>query len=158
VEVKRFSPDGEREVLAKTEGRQPNRSPSGARNGRASGASCAAGARACRNAIHCCAAERGQKEAGRAFGWLRIGLPGKDEEVTREARTFPTDKSGSRRPNCATVPFCCSPTWSRKNPALYCDRYLQWRQSEAAFPCLHSEWGHPPDLLSWSIVWRPTCW
>ena len=34
-----------------------------------------------------------KKEAGRAFGFVKLQLPGKDEEVTRATFTFRTDKA-----------------------------------------------------------------
>ncbi len=126
VEVKLFSQDGEMYVLAKSEGRQQKeiaiRRKKLARLMRK--------LRRMRKSLP----KRDQlllrigaakTEAGRAFGFVKIRVPGKDEAVTRETFTFHTDMVA-------------------EDPAVLWDRYMQLTQIEAAFKCLKSELGIRP--------------
>jgi len=48
-----------------------------------------------------------KKEAGRAFGFVKIQLPSKDQAVTRETFSFQVDKAKLKLPNSATAIICC---------------------------------------------------
>jgi len=145
VEVKLFSQDGELYVLAKSEGRQqkeiairrkklarllrklrrmrktlPSRDQLLLRIGAA------------------------KKEAGRAFGFVKIRVPGKDETVTRETFTFHTDRSKLKEAQLRDGHYLLRTNLVAEDPAVLWDRYMQLTQVEAAFKCLKSELGIRP--------------
>ena len=145
VEVKLFSQDGELYVLAKSEGRQqkeiairrkkltrllrklrrmrkslPSRDQLLLRIGAA------------------------KKEAGRAFGFVKIRVPGKDEEVTCETFTFHTDRKRLQEAQLRDGHYLLRTNLEAEDPAALWDRYMQLTQIEAAFKCLKSELGIRP--------------
>ena len=145
VEVKLFSRDGELYVLAKSEGRQqkeiairrkklarllrklrrmrktlPSRDQLLLRIGAA------------------------KKEAGRAFGFVKIHVPGKDQAVTRETFTFHTDRSKLKQAQLRDGHYLLRTNLVAEDPAVLWDRYMQLTQVEAAFKCLKSELGIRP--------------
>jgi transposase len=145
VEVKLFSQDGELYVLAKSEGRQqkeiairrkkltrllrklrrmrkslPKRDQLLLRIGAA------------------------KKEAGRAFGFVQIRVPGKDEEVTPKTFTFHTDKGKLHEAQLRDGHYLLRTNLVAEDPAVLWDRYMQLTQIEAAFKCLKSELGIRP--------------
>ena len=145
VEVKLFRQDGELYVLAKSEGRQqkeiairrkklarllrklrrmrkslPKRDPLLLRIGAA------------------------KKEAGRAFGFVKIRVPGTDEEVTPKTFSFQTDKSKLHEAQLRDGHYLLRTNLVAEDPAVLWDRYMQLTQIEAAFKCLKSELGIRP--------------
>ena len=145
VEVKLFSQDGELYVLAKSEGRQqkeiairrkklarllrklrrmrkslPSRDQLLLRMGAA------------------------KKEAGRAFGFVKIRVPGKNQEVTRETFTFHTDRKKLQEAQLRDGHYLLRTNLVAEDPAVLWDRYMQLTQIEAAFKCLKSELGIRP--------------
>jgi len=145
VEVKLFSQDGELYVLAKSEGRQQKeiaiRRKKLARLLRK--------LRRMRKSLP----KRDQlllrigaakKEAGRAFGFVKIRGPGKDEEVTAKTFTFHTDKAKLREAQLRDGHYLLRTNLVAEDPALLWDRYMQLTQIEAAFKCLKSELGIRP--------------
>ena len=146
VEVKLFSQDGELYVLAKSEGRQqkeiairrkklarllrklrrmrkslPSRDQLLLRMGAA------------------------KKEAGRAFGFVKIRVPGKNQEVTRETFTFHTDRKKLQEAQLRDGHYLLRTNLVAEDPAVLWDRYMQLTQIEAAFKCLKSELGIRPN-------------
>jgi len=145
VEVKLFSQDGELYVLAKSEGRQQKeiaiRRKKLARLLRK--------LRRMRKSLP----KRDQlllrigaakKEAGRAFGFVKIRVPGKDEEVTPKTFSFLTDKSKLHEAQLRDGHYLLRTNLVAEDPAVLWDRYMQLTQIEAAFKCLKSELGIRP--------------
>jgi transposase len=145
VEVKLFSQDGEMYVLAKSEGRQQKeiaiRRKKLARLLRK--------LRRMRKSLP----KRDQlllrlgaakTEAGRAFGFVKIRVPGKDEEVTRATFTFHTDKAKLQEAQLRDGHYLLRTNMVAEDPAVLWDRYMQLTQIEAAFKCLKSELGIRP--------------
>jgi hypothetical protein len=145
VEVKLFSQDGELYVLAKSEGRQQKeiaiRRKKLARLLRK--------LRRMRKSLP----KRDQlllrigaakKEAGRTFGFVKLRLPGKDEEVTRETFTFQTDRKKLKEAQLRDGHYLLRTNLVAEDPAVLWDRYMQLTQIEAAFKCLKSELGIRP--------------
>jgi hypothetical protein len=145
VEVKLFRQDGELYVLAKSEGRQQKeiaiRRKKLARLLRK--------LRRMRKSLP----KRDQlllrlgaakKEAGRAFGFVKIRVPGKDEEVTPRTFTFHTDKNKLNETQLRDGHYLLRTNLVAEDPAVLWDRYMQLTQIEAAFKCLKSELGIRP--------------
>jgi len=145
VEVKLFSQDGEMYVLAKSEGRQQKeiaiRRKKLARLLRK--------LRRMRQSLP----SRDQlllrigaakKDAGRAFGFVKIRVPGKDQAVTRETFTFRTDRSKLQEAQLRDGHYLLRTNLVAEDPAVLWDRYMQLTQVEAAFKCLKSELGIRP--------------
>jgi transposase len=145
VEVKLFSQDGEMYVLAKSEGRQQKeiaiRRKKLARLLRK--------LRRMRKSLP----KRDQlllrigaakTEAGRAFGFVKIRVPGKDEEVRRETFTFHIDKAKLKEAQLRDGHYLLRTNMVAEDPAVLWDRYMQLTQIEAAFKCLKSELGIRP--------------
>jgi transposase len=145
VEVKLFSQDGELYVLAKSEGRQQKeiaiRRKKLARLLRK--------LRRMRKSLP----SRDQlllrigaakKEAGRAFGFVKIRVPGKNQEVTRETFTFHTDRKKLKEAELRDGHYLLRTNLVAEDPAVLWDRYMQLTQIEAAFKCLKSELGIRP--------------
>ena len=145
VEVKLFSQDGEMYVLAKSEGRQQKeiaiRRKKLARWLRK--------LRRMRKSLP----KRDQlllrigaakTEAGRAFRFVKIRVPGKDEAVTRKTFTFQTDKAKLQEAQQRDGHYLLRTNMVAEDPAVLWDRYMQLTQIEAAFKCLKSELGIRP--------------
>lgn len=145
VEVKLFSQDSEMYVLAKSEGRQEKeiaiRRKKLARLLRK--------LRRMRKSLP----KRDQlllrigaakTEAGRAFGFVKIRVPGKDEEVTRETFTFHTDTVKLKEAQLRDGHYLLRTNMVVEDPTVLWDRYMQLTQIEAAFKCLKSELGIRP--------------
>jgi len=145
VEVKLFSQDGEMYVLAKSEGRQQKeiaiRRKKLARLLRK--------LRRMRKSLP----SRDQlllrlgaakKEAGRAFGFVKIRVPGKEEAVTRQTFTFHTDRKKLKEAELRDGHYLLRTNLVAEDPAVLWDRYMQLTQIEAAFKCLKSELGIRP--------------
>jgi transposase len=145
VQVKLFSQDGELYVLTKSEGRQQKeiaiRRKKLARLLRK--------LRRMRKSLP----KRDQlllrigaakTEAGRAFGFVKIRVPGKDEQVTRETFTFHTDKAKLKEAQLRDGHYLLRTNMVAEDPAVLWDRYMQLTQIEAAFKCLKSELGIRP--------------
>jgi transposase len=145
VEVKLFTQDGEMYVLAKSEGRRQKeiaiRRKKLARLLRK--------LRRMRKSLP----KRDQlllrigaakKEAGRVFGFVKIRVPGKDEEITRETFTFHTDRSKLNEAQLRDGHYLLRTNLVAEDPAVLWERYMQLTQIEAAFKCLKSELGIRP--------------
>ena len=145
VEVKLFSQDGELYVLAKSEGRQQKEIA--IRRKRL--ARLLRKLRRMRQSLP----SRDQlllrigaakKEAGRAFGFVKIRVPGKNEAVTRETFTFHTDRKKLQEAQLRDGHYLLRTNLVAEDPAVLWDRYMQLTQIEAAFKCLKSELGIRP--------------
>ena len=145
VEVKLFSQDGELYVLAKSEGRQQKEMAIR----RKKLARLLRKLRRMRKSLP----SRDQlllrigaakKEAGRAFGFVKIHVPGKNQEVTRETFTFHTDRKKLQEAQLRDGHYLLRTNLVAEDPAVLWDRYMQLTQIEAAFKCLKSELGIRP--------------
>ncbi len=145
VEVKLFSQDGEMYVLAKSEGRQQKEIAIR----RKKLARLLVKLRRMRKSLP----KRDQlllrigaakKEAGRAFGFVNIRVPGKDEEVTRQTFTFQTGQAKLKQAQLRDGHYLLRSNMIAEDPAVLWDRYVQLTQIEAAFQCLKSDLGIRP--------------
>jgi transposase len=85
-----------------------------------------------------------KKEAGRAFGFVKIHLPQKDEKVTRETFRFHTDKAKLRAAQQRDGHYLLRSNLTGEDPAVLWTRYVQLTQIESVFRSLKSELGIRP--------------
>jgi transposase len=85
-----------------------------------------------------------KKEAGRAFGFVKIQLPRKDEEVTRETFAFHTDKAKLTAAQQRDGHYLLRSNLTDEDPAVLWTRYVQLTQIESVFRSLKSELGIRP--------------
>jgi len=85
-----------------------------------------------------------KKEAGRAFGFVRIRLPQKDEPVTRATFTFHTDKPKLKAAEQRDGHYLLRSNLTGEDPAVLWTRYVQLTQIESVFRSLKSELGIRP--------------
>ena len=85
-----------------------------------------------------------KKEAGRAFGFVKIRLPNKDEEVTRETFSFHLDKAKLKCAHQRDGHYLLRSNLTSEDPALLWKRYVQLTQIESVFRSLKSELGIRP--------------
>ena len=85
-----------------------------------------------------------KKEAGRAFGFVNIRLPKKDQEVTRATFTFGTDKVKLKAAEQRDGHYLLRSNLTAEDPAVLLTRYVQWTQIESIFRSLKSELGIRP--------------
>jgi hypothetical protein len=75
---------------------------------------------------------------------VKIRVPGKDEEITRETFTFHTDRSKLNEAQLRDGHYLLRTNLVAEDPAVLWERYMQLTQIEAAFKCLKSELGIRP--------------
>src|SRR5579863_9278773 len=85
-----------------------------------------------------------KKEAGRAFGFVKIQLPQKDQEVTRSTFTFHTDKAKLKAAEQRDGHYLLRSNLTGEDPAVLWTRYVQLTQIESVFRSLKSELGIRP--------------
>jgi len=85
-----------------------------------------------------------KKEAGRAFGFVTIRLPQKDEPVTRATFTFYTDKAKLKAAEQRDGHYLLRSNLTGEDPAVLWTRYVQLTQIESVFRSLKSELGIRP--------------
>jgi transposase len=85
-----------------------------------------------------------KKEAGRAFGFVNIRLPKKDEEVTRDTFSFQVDKAKLKRAQQRDGHYLLRSNLTSEDPAVLWTRYVQLTQIESVFRSLKSELGIRP--------------
>jgi len=85
-----------------------------------------------------------KKEAGRAFGFVKIQLPEKDKEVTRSTFTFHTDKRKLKAAEQRDGHYLLRSNLTGEDPAVLWTRYVQLTQIESVFRSLKSELGIRP--------------
>ena len=145
VEVKLFSEQGEMYVLAKSEGRQAKEMAMRRkklaklmRKLRAMRKSCPK-----RDQL-LMRVGAAKKEAGRAFGFVKIHLPEEGEEVTKQSFTFELDRAKLKDAQSRDGHYLLRTNLVGEKPEVLWDRYMQLTQVEAAFKCLKSELGIRP--------------
>lgn len=85
-----------------------------------------------------------KKEAGRAFGFVKIRLPLATEPVTRQSFQFQVDKSKLRAAQQRDGHYLLRSNLTAEDPAVLWTRYVQLTQIEAVFRSLKSELGIRP--------------
>jgi transposase len=85
-----------------------------------------------------------RKEAGRAFGFVKIRLPLKDEPVTRQTFSFTVDKTKLKAAQQRDGHYLLRSNLTGEDPAVLWTRYVQLTQIESVFRSLKSELGIRP--------------
>jgi transposase len=85
-----------------------------------------------------------KKEAGRAFGFVKIRVPNAGEEVTRQTFTFAVDKDKLRQAEQRDGHYLLRSNLTGEDPGVLWQRYVQLTQIEAAFKAMKSELGIRP--------------
>jgi hypothetical protein len=98
-----------------------------------------------------------KKEAGRAFGFVKIQLPTKDPAVTRATFSFQVDKVKLEAAEKRDGHYLLRSNLTGEDPAVLWTRYVQLTQIESVFRSLKSESGHPAHLSSARASGRRSC-
>lgn len=85
-----------------------------------------------------------KKEAGRAFSFVKIELPHKDQEVTRNSFRCQLDKTKLKEAERRDGYYLLRSNLTAEDPAVLWARYVQLTQIEAVFRSLKSELGIRP--------------
>jgi transposase len=85
-----------------------------------------------------------KKEAGRAFGFVKIQIPQKDEAVTRKTFLFQVDKAKLKAAEQRDGHYLLRSNLTGEDPAVLWARYVQLTQIESVFRSLKSELGIRP--------------
>jgi hypothetical protein len=85
-----------------------------------------------------------KKEAGRAFGFVKIRVPKSGEEVTRQTFTFAVDKQKLRQAELRDGHYLLRSNLTGEDPGVLWERYVQLTQIESAFKAMKSELGIRP--------------
>ena len=85
-----------------------------------------------------------KKEAGRAFGFVKIRLPQKDQVVTRDTFSFRVDKAKLQAAQQRDGHYLLRSNLTLEDPAVLWMRYIQLTQIESVFRSLKSELGIRP--------------
>jgi transposase len=86
----------------------------------------------------------GKKEAGRAFGFVKIYLPQAGQPVSRETFRFEVDKAKLKKAEQRDGHYLLRSNLTGEDPAVLWTRYVQLTQIEAVFRSLKSELGIRP--------------
>jgi transposase len=85
-----------------------------------------------------------KKEAGRAFGFVKLRLPQKDEAVTPATFSFQLDKAKLKAAEQRDGHYLLRSNLTSEDPAVLWTRYVQLTQIESVFRSLKSELGIRP--------------
>jgi len=85
-----------------------------------------------------------KKEAGRAFGFIKIRLPLGTEQVTRGTFQFHVEKDKLKKAQQRDGHYLLRSNLTAEDPAVLWTRYVQLTQIEAVFRCLKSDLGIRP--------------
>ena len=85
-----------------------------------------------------------KKEAGRAFGFVKIRLPLAEETVSRKSFYFQVDKNKLRAAQQRDGHYLLRSNLTAEDPAVLWTRYVQLTQIEAVFRSLKSDLGIRP--------------
>ena len=85
-----------------------------------------------------------KKEAGRVFGFVKIELPHKDQNVTRDSFRFQLDTTKLKEAERRDGYYLLRSNLTAEDPAVLWSRYVQLTQIEAVFRSLKSELGIRP--------------
>src|SRR5260370_7411852 len=78
-----------------------------------------------------------RKEAGRAFGFVKIQRPAADQAVTRETFSFEVDKTKLKAAEQRDGHYLLRSNLAGEDPAVFWTRYLQFTQIENLFLSLN---------------------
>ncbi|MGH9682580.1 MAG: IS1634 family transposase [Candidatus Acidiferrales bacterium] len=145
VEVKLFEQDGELYVLTKSEGRRAKETAM--RRKRL--ARLLKKLRAMRRSLPSLVQllmrlGAAKSEAGRAFQFVHMQVPGEKQEVTRETFQFRVDKKKLQQAEWRDGHYLLRSNLTAEDPAILWTRYVQLTQIEAVFRSLKSELGIRP--------------
>jgi hypothetical protein len=126
-------------------GGRPKRSPCGANGWR----DCCANLRAMRRSLPgrdqlLLRIGAAKKEAGRAFGFVKIRMPLAQEPVTRQTFSFRVEKSKLQKAQQRDGHYLLRSNLTAEDPAVLWTRYVQLTQIEAVFRSLKSDLGIRP--------------
>jgi len=145
VQVKLFAEGGELYVLAKSEGRQAKEIAIRRKKLARLLRKLRAMRRSCPKRDQLLMRVGAAKtDVGRAFGFVKINLPGAGQAVTRETFTFQLDKTKLKEAELRDGHYLLRTNLVAEDPAVLWDRYMQLTQIEAAFKCLKSDLGIRP--------------
>ncbi|MFN0170959.1 MAG: IS1634 family transposase [Bryobacteraceae bacterium] len=145
VQVKLFAEGGELYVLAKSEGRQAKEMAIRRKKLARLLRKLRAMRRSCPKRDQLLMRVGAAKtDVGRAFGFVKINLPGVGQAVTRETFTFQLDKTKLKEAELRDGHYLLRTNLVAEDPAVLWDRYMQLTQIEAAFKCLKSDLGIRP--------------
>ena len=85
-----------------------------------------------------------KKEAGRAFGFVKMQVPKADEPVTRQSFRFEVDKVKLQRAEQRDGHYLLRSNLTAEDPAVLWTRYVQLTQIEAVFRSLKNDLGIRP--------------
>jgi transposase len=85
-----------------------------------------------------------KKEAGRAFGFVKVRIPKADQAVTRETFSFQMDKPKLKAAEQRDGHYLLRSNLTGEDPAVLWTRYVQLTQIESVFRSLKSELGIRP--------------
>ena len=85
-----------------------------------------------------------KKEAGRAFGFVKIQIPQKDEAVKRDTFSFQVDKAKLKAAEQRDGHYLLRSNLTGEDPAVLWTRYVQLTQIESVFRSLKGELGVRP--------------
>ena len=85
-----------------------------------------------------------KKEAGRAFGFVKIQIPKADQAVTRKTFSFQMDKPKLKAAEQRDGHYLLRSNLTGEDPAVLWTRYVQLTQIESVFRSLKSELGIRP--------------
>ena len=85
-----------------------------------------------------------KKEAGRAFGFVKLTIPADGEAVTRTSFRFRVDRLKLRKAEQRDGHYLLRSNLTAEDPAVLWTRYMQLTQIEAAFRSLKSDLGLRP--------------
>jgi len=85
-----------------------------------------------------------KKEAGRAFGFVKLTIPAEGEAVTRATFRFEVDRVKLRQAEHRDGHYLLRSNLTAEDPAVLWARYIQLTQIEAAFRTLKSDLGLRP--------------
>jgi transposase len=145
VQVKLFAQDGELYVLAKSDGRQAKEIAMRRKKLARLLRKLRAMRRSCPQRDQLLMRVGAAKtDVGRAFGFVKINLPGAGQPVTKETFTFQLDKAKLKEAELRDGHYLLRTNLVAEDPAVLWDRYMQLTQIEAAFKCLKSDLGIRP--------------
>jgi hypothetical protein len=93
-----------------------------------------------------------KKEAGRAFGFVKIQLPKEHQAVTRKTFSFQVDKPKLKAAEQRDGHYLLRSNLKEEDPAVLWTRYVQLTQIESVFRSLKSELESGPSINSRSIT------
>ena len=85
-----------------------------------------------------------KKEAGRAFGFVKLQIPKPGEVVTRQTFSFQVDKAKLKAAEQRDGHYLLRSNLTGADPAVWWKLYVQLTQIESVFRCLKSELGIRP--------------